>query len=145
MTAERYPLRESQESSSVTVISHKQIEQSNATTIADVLVGVPGLDVVQSGGAGGNISVFMRGANSEHTLVYIDGVEANDPITAARSFDFANLGTENIESIEVVRGPQSVLYGSDAIGGVILIHTKEGSGPPSGSLSFEGGSYATFN
>ena len=143
VTAERYPYPKSEVSSSITILDAKDIADSQKENVADVLKGVPGVDVVQSGGPGGNVAVFIRGANSEHTLVYIDGIEANDPISPTRTFDFANLSTDNIEQIEVVRGPQSVLYGSDAIGGVILITTKKGSGVPHGSVSVEGGSYGS--
>jgi vitamin B12 transporter len=89
-------------------------------------------------------SVFIRGANSGQTLVLVDGVEVNDPISTTRSFNFADLTVENIERIEVVRGPQSTLYGSDAIGGVINIITRTGEGPASLSLSLEGGSFNSW-
>lgn len=130
--------------SSVTVISSHEIERKQKATVLEVLRGTPGLDVVQSGGPGRGTSVFLRGANSEHTLVMIDGVEVNDPISPGRSFDFAHLTVDNIERIEVIRGPQSTLYGSDAIGGVIHIITKKGEGKPKFFLSAEGGSYTTF-
>jgi vitamin B12 transporter len=130
--------------SSVTVISSQEIERKQKATVLEVLRGTPGLDVVQSGGPGRGTSVFLRGANSEHTLVMIDGVEVNDPISPGRSFDFAHLTVDNIERIEVIRGPQSTLYGSDAIGGVIHIITKKGEGKPKFFLSAEGGSFTTF-
>lgn len=143
VTAERYPIDRDKTPTSITVIDREQIEASQAQDLAELLRGIPGVDVVQSGGAGGNTALFLRGANAEHTVVYIDGVEANDPMAATRTFDFANFGVENIDSIEIVRGPQSVLYGSDAIGGVILINTKTGRGVPSGFISAEGGSYGS--
>lgn len=130
--------------SSVTVISSKEIERKQKTTVLEVLKGLPGLDVVQNGGVGGATSIFLRGANSEHTLVMIDGVEVNDPISPGRSYDFAHLTVDNIERIEVIRGPQSTLYGSDAIGGVVNIITKKGEGKPKFFLSTEGGSFTTF-
>ncbi len=95
-------------------------------------------------GRGGDTSIFIRGAKSEHTLVMIDGVEVNDPMSPGRSYNFAHLTVDNIERIEVLRGPQSTLYGSDAIGGVINIITKKGEGKPRFFLSAEGGSYTTF-
>jgi vitamin B12 transporter len=88
--------------------------------------------------------VFLRGAKSEHTLVLLDGVELNDPISPARGYDFANMAVNNIDRVEIIRGPQSTLYGSDAMGGVINIITKRGAGEPAGYLSVEGGSDATF-
>ncbi|MBM4278878.1 MAG: TonB-dependent receptor, partial [Deltaproteobacteria bacterium] len=125
--------------SSITVIPSEEIVRKQKTSVLEVLRGLPGLDVVQTGGTGGTTSIFLRGANSEHTLVMIDGVEVNDPISPGRSYDFAHLTVDNIERIEVIRGPQSTLYGSDAIGGVINIITKKGEGKPKFSLSAEGG------
>jgi vitamin B12 transporter len=136
------PLREV--ASSMTVIDEQEIEQRQARTATEVLRSVPALDVVQTGGPGGQTSVSIRGAESDHTLVLIDGVEMNDPSDLGRSFNFASLSTENIERIEILRGPQSTLYGSDAIGGVINIVTKKGKGKPSGLVSAEGGSFQTY-
>jgi vitamin B12 transporter len=129
--------------SSVTVISGAELEESGKQFLHEAIRAVPGLDVVRRGGPGQQTSVFMRGANSEHTLVLIDGVEANDAISPNRAFDFANVTTENIERVEIIRGPQSTLYGSDAIGGVINIITKKGKGKPSVTSSIEYGSFET--
>ena len=129
--------------SSMTVISSKEIERKQKTTVLEALRDIPGLDVVQTGGLGSHTSIFLRGANSEHTLVMIDGVEVNDPISPGRSYDFAHLTVDNIERIEVIRGPQSTLYGSDAIGGVINIITKKGEGRPKFFASAEGGTFMT--
>ena len=144
VTATRVETPMEEIASSVTVISSKEIERKQKTTVLEVLKGLPGLDVVQNGGVGGATSIFLRGANSEHTLVMIDGVEVNDPISPGRSYDFAHLTVDNIERIEVIRGPQSTLYGSDAIGGVVNIITKKGEGKPKFFLSTEGGSFTTF-
>lgn len=130
--------------SSFTVITAEDIARSGKTTVLEVLRGVPGLAVVRQGGDGQVSSVFIRGAKSEHTLVIIDGVEMNDPISPGRAFDFSNLTVDNIERIEVIRGPQSTLYGSDAMGGVINIITKKGKGPPSVRVFGEYGSYNTY-
>jgi vitamin B12 transporter len=89
--------------------------------------------------------VFIRGGNSNHTKILIDGIDASDPSTPNGAFDFAHLLTADIERIEVLRGPQSGLYGSDAIGGVVNIITKKGSGPSRFVGSLEGGSFGTFN
>jgi len=136
------PLKEV--ASSVTVITAEEIEERQATELVEVLRGTPGLDVVQPGGAGSLTSVFMRGAESDHTLVLIDGIPINDPIFN-RAVDFADVDLANVERIEIVRGPQSTLYGSNAIGGVINIVTKRGEGPPVVTVSAEAGSYETLN
>jgi vitamin B12 transporter len=130
--------------SSITVISSKDIERKKKSTVLELLRDVPGLDVVQSGGPGHLTDIFIRGSKSEHTLVMIDGVEVNDPISPGRSYDFAHLTVDNIERIEIIRGPQSTLYGSDAMGGVINIITKKGEGKPKVFVSAEGGSFTTF-
>ena len=111
----------------------------------DALANVPGLNIVQSGGPGGQTSVFMRGTNSNQVKVLIDGIDVSDPSNPNRSFDFGQLLTADIERIEVLRGPQSGLYGADAIGGVISIITKKGEGPPKATATVEGGSFGTFN
>jgi vitamin B12 transporter len=130
--------------SSITVITDDEIQSMQKATVLEVLRTVPALDVSRAGGPGQPTSVFIRGAKSEHTLVLIDGVEMNDPITPGRTYDFAHLTTDGIERIEILRGPQSTLYGSDAIGGVINIITKAGMGRTNGYASFEGGSFSTF-
>lgn len=145
ISATRLPTPVSQVGSSVTVITADEIERKQQRLLPDVLRDVPGLDVVQTGGPGGVTSVFIRGGNSNHTKVLIDGIDAMDPSTPNGAFDFGNLLTAGIARVEVLRGPQSGLYGSDAIGGVINIVTKAGAGPPRFSGSLEGGSFGTFN
>jgi vitamin B12 transporter len=127
--------------SSATVITAKELEERQITTVGDALRSVVGVNVVRNGGPGGLTNVFLRGANSSQTMVMIDGVPVNDPVVGG--FDFADLTTDNIERIEIVRGPVSSLYGSDANGGVINIITKKGRGAPKATLSMEGGRYAT--
>jgi vitamin B12 transporter len=134
-----------QVASSVTVITAKDIERDQRRTVPDALATVPGLNVVQSGGPGGLTSVFMRGTNANHTKILIDGIDASDPSNPARVFDLGQLLTADIQQIEVLRGPQSGLYGADAIGGVISIITKKGEGPPRATGMIEGGSFGTFN
>ncbi|WP_248313302.1 TonB-dependent receptor [Bosea sp. F3-2] len=131
--------------SSVTVITAKDIEQQQRRTLPQALATVPGMNIVQTGGPGGQTSVFIRGTNSNHVKVLIDGIEANDPSTPNRSFDFGSMLTDDIERIEVLRGPQSGLYGANALGGVISITTKRGEGPPKATARVEAGSHGTFN
>ena len=131
--------------SSTTVITAGDIQSHQYRTVPDALSLVPGLNVVQTGGPGGQTSVFIRGTNSNHVKVLIDGIDVSDPSNPNQSFDFGQLLTGDIARIEVLRGPQSGLYGSDAIGGVISITTKQGSGPPKAFASVEGGSFGTFN
>lgn len=135
------PVREV--ASSMTVITGQEIAEEGKTEVLEVLRDEPALDVVRSGGPGGSTSIFIRGADSDQTLVLIDGIEVNDPIFN-RAFDFANLSVDNIERIEVLRGPQSTIYGSDAMGGVINIITKKGGGKPRLTLSGEAGSFDTY-
>lgn len=136
------PLR--QVSSSISVITAADMERSGRHTVADVLRDVGGLSVTQSGGAGKNASVFLRGAESAYTLFLIDGVEVNDPMSPGRSYSPAHLTVDQVERIEVLYGSQSTLYGSDAIAGVVNIITKRGEGKPKLGASIEGGALGTF-
>ncbi len=145
VTATRIPTPESQVASSISIITGEEIEARQLQTLPDVLKDLPGLNVVRSGAPGGQTSVFMRGTNSDHTKVFVDGIDVNDPSSPNASFDFGQFLTQDIAKVEVLRGPQSGLYGSDAIGGVINIITKSGSGPASFVARVEGGSFATFN
>ena len=136
VTAERNPQPLADSPSAVAVITRAQIEAKKPFDILDVLRLVPGISIAQSGTRGKTTSVFTRGTNSNQTLVLVDGVRANSPQDGR--FDFGQIPIENVDHIEVVRGPASALYGSDAIGGVINIITKRGSGPlkPGGLLEF---------
>lgn len=131
--------------SSVTVISRENIERSRKTTVLEILQDIMGVTLIQNGPVGAAASVHIRGGNAEHTLVMMDGVELNDPITPSRSIDLAHYSLDNVERIEVLRGPQSTLYGSDAISGVINIITRKGEGRPTLSFSSQAGSYGTFS
>ncbi len=143
VSASLYPLSPAQVASSVSVITREDIERRNAVTVTDLLRDVPGLTVASNGGPGQTARVLLRGADSRHTLVMIDGVIVNDPSDTGDAFDFAYLSPDNIERIEIIRGPQSTLYGSDAIGGVVSITTLSGSGKPKLTGSAEYGSYHT--
>ena len=145
ITATRIPTPELDVASSVTVVTADEIAARQERTFAEVLKDIPGLNVVQQGGPGAETSVFMRGTNSNHTKVLVDGIDVSDPSNANAAFDFGQLLTQDIERVEVLRGPQSGLYGSDAIGGVINVITRAGAGPMKLSASVEGGSFDSFN
>ncbi|MBV8594087.1 MAG: TonB-dependent receptor, partial [Caulobacteraceae bacterium] len=144
VTATLIPTPSDEVASSVTLIGEGDIESHQWRTLPEALTLVPGLSVVQTGGPGGQTSVFIRGANSNHTKVIVDGLEANDP-SQNDAFDFGQAVTADIARVEVLRGPQSSLYGSDAIGGVIDVETRAGHGPPKVSAQIEGGSFDTLN
>jgi vitamin B12 transporter len=135
----------SQIGSSITVITADQIEASQQRDLPSALSTVPGLFVEQTGGLGGQVSLFLRGANSNQTKVIIDGIDVSDPSTPTDVADIGKYLTGDIARVEVLRGPQSGLYGSDSIGGVVNIVTKEGEGPFKLSAQAEGGSFDTFN
>ena len=143
VTATRVPTLIEQIPAGVTVITRRQLEQAGATTLADALALVPGLVPVASGGPGGNTSVFIRGTNSDHVLVLRDGVPLNDPSDPGAAFNFGVDTLASVDRIEIVRGPMSSLYGSGAIGGVINIITRRGSGPAHGTVTLGAGLPAT--
>ena len=142
VSATRFDIPLDQSPASVSVITSEDIEQKQIQRVGNALREVPGLSVVQTGTAGQLTSVFTRGLRSEHTQVLLDGVPINQGLQGA--FNFADLVTDDIDRIEVVRGPQSTLYGPRALAGVIQIFTKQGEGTPTIMLSGEGGSYDTF-
>ncbi len=129
---------------SITVIDSAEIVNSKKDNVLDLLRDEYGVNVVQQGGPGKLASVYIRGGGSEHTLVLIDGIEMNMPGDPGNTYDFSNLPTDNIERIEILRGPQSTMYGSDALAGVINIITKTGEGRNKYLLSAEGGTYNTY-
>jgi vitamin B12 transporter len=138
ISANRYPVRVSDVGSSITVIGLEDILASRLPTVLELLRGVPGVDITQSGGAGRIASVTMRGASSSQVLVLVDGIRLNTATLGA--YDLSSLRSENIERIEILRGPQSTLYGSEAIGGVISITTRKGRGDSGGDITAEAGS-----
>ncbi|MFL6543449.1 MAG: TonB-dependent receptor [Chthoniobacterales bacterium] len=133
------PLDESPATTSV--VTSEDFDEKQIERVADALREVPGLSVVQTGPPGQLTSVFTRGLRSEHTQVLIDGIPINQGLQGA--FNFADLSVDDIDHIEVVRGPQSTLYGPRALAGAIQIFTKRGSGEPGASWGFEGGSFNT--
>jgi len=143
VTATRLATPASQLGSSVTVITAQDIARKQVKTVPQALRMLPGVDVIQSGGPGQQTSVFIRGASSSHTLVLVDGVNIADPGSPNGAVDFSSLVLDNIEKIEIVRGPQSTLYGANAIGGVISIITRKGHGKPHATLSLQAGNHRT--
>ena len=128
---------------SVTVITRQEIERQQASSVQDVLRGVPGLSIANNGGPGKATSVFLRGTESDHALVLIDGVKVGSATLGTTAFQ--HIPVEQIERIEIVRGPRSSLDGSEAIGGVIQIFPRKGGGPTRPYLKFGGGSFRTYD
>ncbi len=141
VTATRTPTPVNQLGQSVTIVTAEEMEAQGARSLLQVLETVPGLNVVRTGPFGGAATVFVRGGESDFNLVLIDGVPINQ---AGGGFDFGDITTANVERLEIVRGPASVLYGADAASSVINILTRQGEGRPSGRFSFEGGSHDSY-
>ena len=125
----------------ITVVEDTQIQAQKIDRVEDVLRQVPGVQVTQSGSPGSITDVSIRGATAAQTLILVDGVEVNAGATG--SFDMANLTTDNLDRLEILRGAGGSLYGSQAIGGVINVLSQEGEGPPTASLVSAGGNHAT--
>ena len=142
ITATRTSIEEENPASALTIITQEEIQQKQHMQVKDILRDQVGIGVVNVGPMGGTSSVFMRGAAPSSTLILIDGVQVKSNTTGG--YDFSNLQMDNIERIEILRGPQSTLWGADAVGGVINIVTKRGKGDPTHSITFEGGSFETF-
>ncbi len=144
VTANLTPTDLSKVGSAVSIITGEELRKQNIRLVSEALRQVPGVAVNRTGPVGNLTQVRMRGSEGNQTLVMIDGIVVNNPATGSE-FDFANLLSDDIERIEVLRGPQSALYGSDAIGGVISIITKKGDGKPRVSARLEGGTQKTLN
>lgn len=142
ISASRVEMAREASGSSVTVLDSDYLEQNQVQMVSDVLRDIPGVAVTRSGGLGAPTQVRIRGAEANQTLVFIDGIKVND-VANSGEFDFANLLNLEIERVEVLRGAQSALWGSDAMGGVINIVTKKGKGALNGKVTIEGGSYST--
>jgi vitamin B12 transporter len=140
VSATRSPLPVSEVGASVTVIEAPEIELRQYESVADILRDAPGVSVARNSAFGGVASARLRGAASGQSLVVIDGIVVNDPSAPSGGFNFANLDVVDIARIEILRGPQSILYGSDAIGGVISITTKRAEDGIAASGFAEGGS-----
>jgi vitamin B12 transporter len=140
VTATRVPTPASAVPVAVTVLSGAELRRQGIETVAEALRTVPAAAVVVTDAYGSQTSLFLRGGNSDYVKVLIDGVPQNAP---GGAYDFANLSTADIERVEVVRGPVSVLYGSDAVTGVVQIFTREGHGAARGGVTVSGGTYGT--
>ncbi len=143
VTASRTPLQIKETGSSVSIITKEQIQRRNATNLGELLREIPGISVNQQGSLGAVTQVRIRGAEANQVLVLIDGVEAND-IAQGSEFNFTHLLTRQIERVEIVRGPQSSLWGSDALSGVInIITSPQGLDKTQFSGYLEGGTFNT--
>jgi len=142
VSATKTPVSRSELTQAVTVISGEDLRARGVTRVSDALQLVPGAAVAQNGSTGSVSTLFLRGGESRYTKVLIDGVAVNQ---SGGFFDFSHLTTDNIDRIEIVRGPASVLYGADAVTGVIQIFTRRGRGPLSLNMSARGGTYGTVD
>lgn len=133
VTASGFDQQREQVGQAITVIDRDRLDSSQTSTISDILRFVPSVRVARNGGIGGVTSVFVRGGESSQTLVLIDGVRINDPSSPNAAFDFGSLLTGNIDRVEILRGPNSVIWGSQAIGGVVNVRTEV----PTDALSFD--------
>ena len=138
VTATRLPVVENAPTITATVISGAELREKQITTLQDALQLVPGVLAARSGSYGGQTSLFVRGGQSDYVQLLVDGAPVNDP---GGFLDIANVGVDNVERIEVVRGPASVLYGANAVTGVVQIFTRDGRGPGRVTLGLSGGSY----
>ena len=142
VSASKIPRRTDVLSQAVTVLSGDDLRARGVVRVSDALREVPGAQLVQSGSFGSVTSLFLRGGESRYTKVLIDGVAVN---SAGGFFDFSHLTTDDIDRIEIVRGPASVLYGADAVSGVVQIFTRRGAARPTASMSVRGGTYGTVD
>ena len=140
ITATRVPVGRDESPATVDIITGDQLRLRGITSLSTALETLPGVSFAKTGSFGGNTSLFVRGGESKYVKVLIDGVAVNDP---GGAIDFGSLTTDNVERIEVVRGPASVLYGADAVTGVIQIFTRRGSGSARTVVSARAGSYGT--
>ncbi len=149
VTADRYPTRADSVAATVTVVTGEELRAQGIRHVSDALRQVPGVQIVQNGSFGATSSLFLRGGQSDYVKVLVDGVPANQP---GGSYDWAALTTDNVERIEVLRGPASVIYGSDAVTGVVQIITRGPGGAEGGRAGnriegdalVEGGTYDSF-
>jgi vitamin B12 transporter len=145
VTATRAPAESSSIGESLTVLSADEIRATQKTAVSDLLATLPGVVVTRNGGPGAATSVRIRGAETDQTVVLIDGVKLNDPSAVGGGFNFGNLLVSGIERMEVLRGAQSTLWGSQAIGGVVNIVTPRPQGPLASTVDVQAGAFDTFH
>ncbi|WP_037488791.1 TonB-dependent receptor plug domain-containing protein [Sphingomonas phyllosphaerae] len=145
VAANRAPVDADRVTASVTVLDKTAIDRAQDLSVADLLLRTPGVSLSRNGGYGTSTSLRMRGAESDQTVVVIDGVKINDPSSPGGGYNFANLLIGDASRIEVLRGPQSILWGSQAIGGVVNIVTPLPTAALEGSIDLEGGSRETVS
>ncbi|MEP6549911.1 MAG: TonB-dependent receptor, partial [Gemmatimonadales bacterium] len=142
VSASKVPSSTSTLSQAVTILKGEDLRARGVTRVVDALLEVPGATIAQSGSYGSVTSLFLRGGESRYTKVLIDGVTVN---SSGGFFDFSHLTTDNVDRIEIVRGPASVLYGADAVSGIVQIFTRGGSETARASLGARGGTYHSFD
>ena len=145
VAANRAPVEADRVTASVTVLDKTAIDRAQDLSVADLLLRTPGVSLSRNGGYGTSTSLRIRGAESDQTVVVIDGVKINDPSSPGGGYNFANLLIGDAARIEVLRGPQSILWGSQAIGGVVNIVTPLPTATLEGSIDLEGGSRETVS
>jgi len=145
VTALRSPVEQSAVSATVTVIDEAAIRAQQPIAITDLLVRTPGISLTRNGGFGTATALRIRGADSSQTVMVIDGVRISDPSATGGGYSFSNLLVDDIERVEILRGPQSILWGSDAIGGVVNVLTRRAEKPLEGSMAVEAGTHSTVN
>jgi len=142
VTATKVETPREQLGASVTVITEQELKTYNYSEFQEAVRQVPGVDIQRFGGLGRNSNIRIRGANPNQVQVLVDGMRVKSPTLG--SADLSEMSLDAIDRIEIVRGPQSTLYGADAIGGVVNVITKKGAGPVQSSVHVQAGSYATF-
>lgn len=145
VTSLRTPVEQSRATATVTVLDEAAIRQAQPLAITDMLVRTPGISLTRNGGYGTTTSLRIRGADAGQSVMVIDGMRLSDPSATAGGYGFSNLFTDDIERIEILRGPQSILWGSDAIGGVIDVSTRKAEKPLEGSFAVEAGTHETVS
>ncbi len=145
VTAFRAPVAQHRVSSSVTVLDEKAIVEAQPIAVSDILLRTPGISLSRNGGYGTATSLRIRGADAGQTVMVIDGMRLADPSSTAGGYAFSNLMLDDIKRIEILRGPQSILWGSDAIGGVVNVTTRKAEKPLEGSMAVEAGTHDTVS
>lgn len=145
VTAMRVPTTLDAVPASITVLNKAQIDDSQAIVVSDLVVRTPGVTFTRNGGFGTSTGIRIRGADADQTLVVIDGVRMNDPSSAGGGYNFANLMIGDTAQLEILRGAQSILWGSQAIGGVVSVVTETPDRPLQASFDVEAGSRETIN